>query len=438
LQLNAATGLHPSMTGIRNLFNEGKVKLIQGVAYPSPNFSHFRATDIWNTASNSNEILDTGWAGRYLQSEFPGFPTGYPNTTMPDPPSLQIGSTMSLALQGTDQGVGIALQNPDTFYNIVSGGQGGVGQVPNSQAGRELTYLRTVQFQALQYATQIRNAALAASNLATYPTNNSLAEQLKIVARMIAGGLRTRVYIVSQGGYDTHASQVVSGATTTGSHANLLSALSAAVTAFQDDLQRLNVANRTVTMTYSEFGRRVASNGSIGTDHGTAAPVFMFGTRLAGGLLGTNPSLTNLDNGNLRMQYDFRQIYATILSQWFGVGATQLNSIMLRNFTALPLFGSLGTETSTPKKPVAFSLEQNYPNPFNPTTVINYQLPASNDVKIEVFDMLGRKISTLVNERKAAGAYQVNFNAANLSSGTYLYRLQAGSFVETKKMLLVK
>src|SRR5688500_1013688 len=249
--VNSGAGLHPSMSGLYNMFSNGQLKVIQAVGYPQPNFSHFRATDIWMSASNSNQEVFSGWAGRYLNYEYPAYPNGYPNTTMPDPLAIQIGSTTSLTTQGPAVNMAMSITNPTSFYNLLNGT---TDPVPDTPAGRELKYVRLISQQTQKYSTVIRNAANAVTQQGTYPANNSLADQLKIVARLIKGGLSTRVYMVSTGGYDTHSVQANTGDTTTGAHATLLQRLSDACKAFQDDLVQLNIQDRVIGMTYSEFG----------------------------------------------------------------------------------------------------------------------------------------------------------------------------------------
>ncbi len=446
LQLTTATGLHPRMTGLQSLYKDGKLIVAQGVSYPNPNLSHFRATDIWLTASNSNEYLNDGWAGRYLGQEFEGFPTGYPNDIMPDPPAIQIGAVTSPALQGPVRSMGISIQDPTTFYQLVAGAPtGGQDTAPKTPAGHELEYIRLVAAQSIEYATQVKTAADKVKSQVTYPTSNSLADQLKIVARLIAGGLKTRMYVVSMGGFDNHSGQVLATDTATGTHATLLGRLSDAVLAFQNDLTFLGVDQRVIGMTFSEFGRRVQSNASLGTDHGTAAPLFIFGSGVNGGvpngILGTNPSLTNLTSNNLRMQYDFRSIYASILNQWFGAGTDVLNAVLLRSFAQVPVIKpgvavSVAEDSSLPSE---YRLYENYPNPFNPSTMISYDLPGEAEVSLSVFDMLGREITTLVSERQNAGHHSVQFSATpGLASGACIYALKAGSFAARKRMLFVK
>jgi uncharacterized protein (DUF1501 family) len=311
--------LHPAMTGMQQLYNEGKVTIVQGVSYPNPNYSHFRATDIIASAADAEQLLTTGWCGRYLEQEYPEFPTNYPNTNFPDPPAIQIGVGLPLLFQGTAANLAVTLSGTQIFDDWINGS---VGTLPETPAGHELGYLRTVSQQTQSYAGQITTAALnITSQSPSYPTagTNSLADQLKLVARLIAGGLQTRVYLVSLGGFDTHATQVVVGNTATGNHATLLGNLSQAIKAFMDDLTYLNIQERVVGLTFSEFGRRIISNGSGGTDHGSAYPMFVFGEQVASGIVGNSPVIPAAANGddNLAMQFDFRTIYASLLKDWF-------------------------------------------------------------------------------------------------------------------------
>jgi len=341
LPLDGVAGLHPAMTGMKILYDSGKLCIVQGVTYPNPNLSHFRATDIWLTAADYNQELHSGWLGRYLIYEWPGYPEGFPNAAMPDPLALQIGSVASLGFQGPAQSTAITIQNPNTFYSLVSGSSsGGQDEVPPTTAGLELLYVRRVADQSMSYASQVKKAADRAQNRSTlYPAagQNTLADQLKIVARLIAGGMKTRVYLVNLGGFDTHSNQVVAADRTTGTHAALLGKLAGAVRAFVDDLELLGCDHRVIGMTFSEFGRRVASNASLGTDHGTAEPVFLFGTMVRPGVVGATPDLLDLSGGNLKMQFDFRSVYAAILGQWFGVDQAGMDATLLRGFPSLNL-----------------------------------------------------------------------------------------------------
>lgn len=432
---NAKTGLHPAMTGMQTLFNEGKLNIIQSVGYPNPNFSHFRATDIWMSASDSNQVINTGWTGRYLNEEYANYPNGYPNATMPDPLAIQIGSVTSLALQGPAMSMGMSITNPTSFYNLVGSIQ---DPAPPTPAGKELTYIRLIAQQTQQYATVIKNAATAVPQQVTYPSNNGLADQLKIVARLVKGGLKTRVYMVSMGGFDTHSVQVNATDTTTGNHANLLKILSDAVKAFMDDLKFLGIEDRVIGMTFSEFGRRIKSNSSVGTDHGAAAPMILFGSQVQGGVLGNNPTIpaSASVSDNIPHQYDFRSVYASILQNWFCSSPTTLEAVLLKNFQSLPVIKNSACATGLDdiNRNAGDTLIINYPNPFVESTTITFKTTGGHTL-VQVIDALGRVIRNLTDRDYAPGTYTISFNAGGLPTGVYYMRLQNGTIQQVKAML---
>ncbi|MEP6749918.1 MAG: DUF1501 domain-containing protein [Bacteroidota bacterium] len=340
LKLNGfdATALNPNMVEIQQLFNDGKLGIVQAVSYPKPNFSHFRATDIWMTGADSDKILNTGWAGRFLNDVYKGFPANYPNTAMPDPLAIQVGSVVSSTFQGPAFTMGLAISNPSSFYNLI---EGKVNVDSNTRWGEQLDYIELMSQKTDQYAGVIKAAALKVTQQSTkYPAagKNPLADQLKIVARLIAGGLKTKVYMVNTGSFDTHAKQTEMD-TTTGTHAKLLQRVSEAIGAFMDDLQFLQVQDKVMGMTFSEFGRRIKSNASGGTDHGAAAPVFYFGHAIKSGIIGTNPIIppNATVNDNVPMQTDFRSIYATVLNNWFGLEQNDVQAVLGAQFANLPL-----------------------------------------------------------------------------------------------------
>lgn len=435
---NANTGLHPAMTGLQSLYNDGKLSIVQAVGYPNPNFSHFRATDIWMSATDANQVVNSGWNGRYLNEEYPNFPTGYPNTTMPDPLAIQIGSVTSLALQGPAFNMGMSITNTSSFYNLINGIQ---DPVPPTAAGKELGYIRTVAQQTQQYATVIKDAAAKVTQQVTYPTGNSLGDQLKIVARLIKGGLKTRVYMTSVGGFDTHSVQAVSTDTTTGTHANLLKGVSDAIKAFMDDCKFQGIEDRVLGMTFSEFGRRIKSNSSIGTDHGAAAPLFVFGGKVLPGVLGQNPTIpvSATVNDNVPYQYDFRSVYATILQNWFCSNATTLQAVLFRNFQSLPLVqnASCATGIDDLNRDAGETLVINYPNPFTASTNISFKTKGGH-VLIQVMDTQGKLVANLVDKEYFQGKYNVSFNSGNLPAGIYYLRFQNGPLQQVKSMLKVR
>ncbi len=419
LKLNnyAATGLHPAMTGMQQMFNNGQLSIVQGAGYPSFNFSHFRASDIWMTAVDSTQTSTSGWAGRYLNDRFPGFPTAYPTSAMPDPPAIQIGYVSATTLLGPINSMSIVLQDPDTFAKLV-------GDAPTSPvtpltgyAGSQIEFLRQQQISSVSYAGQIKAAAAKGQNIATYPAGNALAAQLKIIARLIHGGLQTKVYYLTLGGFDTHATQVVTTDTTTGTHATLLKTLSDAISTFQSDLVSLKVDDKVAGMTFSEFGRRAISNGSYGTDHGTSAPMFVFGSGIKTRMIGKSPDLSNLDNNNLRMQTDFRQVYAAIMTDWFGAGASAETTALFRNFDEVPIF----RQTVTAVEPLPVAGSRLYPNPATGEVVLEADWLNGTPQQVKLVDMQGRSMPVSVG-RPEMGL--LRFNVAGLPTGTYVLQVE--------------
>ncbi|MES2620807.1 MAG: DUF1501 domain-containing protein [Bacteroidota bacterium] len=435
---SAVTGLHPSMTGIKNLYNDQKVAIVQGVSYPNPNFSHFRATDIWLTASDSTQTLNSGWVGRFLDQEYAGYPTGYPNTTDPDPLALQIGNVVSTALQGPSVNMGIAITSSSNFYQLVSGNY---DPAPNTPAGHELSFIRATSLQTQQYSTVIKNAALAQANVsALYPAagTNSLADQLKIVAQLIGGGLQTRIYMVSLGGFDTHNGQVDTGATETGDHAELLRKLSEAITAFEDDITLMGQQDRVIGMTFSEFGRRIKSNASLGTDHGSALPVILFGSKVKGGLIGTNPVIpANVGtNDNLDMQHDFRSLYTSILKNWFCIPDSEVSATMLQNFPLLDLFNVSCVTGISETRGEDNSLLRNYPNPANQSTIIEFQTTGGN-IQLKLYDIAGKEIETITEGTYSPGIHTTELSTQHLEKGIYFYTLLDGAKKISKRLMIM-
>ncbi len=425
-------GLNPAMTGLQTMYNEGKLRILQAVGYPQPSFSHFRATDIWMTGSDSNVVLDNGWAGRYLNTQYSNYPNGYPTTEMPDPLAIQIGATTTLTCQGPVVNMGMSITDPNSFYNLVNNVQ---DPVTNDAMGYELNYIRNIARQTNKYALRIKDAALSVPQQVTYPTNNSLADQLKIVARLIKGGLKTRIYMVSYGSFDTHSLQVNSTDTSTGTHANLLGNVSNAIKAFTDDLAFLKIDNRVMGMTYSEFGRRIKSNSSGGTDHGAAAPMFLFGKNVISGVSGTSPAIPAVVtvNDNIPFQYDFRSVYASVLQQWFCVDKTDLQAIILKNFQSLNLMRNTGCVMSNSGLDGDFI--SIYPNPFVQSTTISFTTTGGHTL-IQVINNQGQLIGNLVEkEYSTPTTDKVTFNGGILASGVYYIRFQNGATQQVKPII---
>lgn len=437
----ANTGLHPSMTGLQTMYNETKLKVIQAVGYPQPNFSHFRASDIWMSASNSTQEVYTGWAGRYLNYEYPNFPNGYPANAK-DPLAIQIGSTATLTSQGPTVNMAMSITSATSFYQLINGTS---DPVPATKAGKELSYVRNVAKQTQQYASTITAAAAKVTVQNPYPANNRLADQLKIVARLVKGGLQTRIYMVSFGGFDTHSLQTTVADTTVGNHAVLLGKVSDAIKAFQDDLKYLGIEDRVVGMTFSEFGRRIKSNSSVGTDHGAAAPMFVFGKPVQGGVLGDNPTILPVAtvNDNVPMQYDFRSIYSTLLEKWFCIPKATVQNLFPQNINNtlqdLPLVKNGSCTNATPNTSGS-SLITNYPNPFTNNTTIEFTTEGGHTL-IQVMDSTGRLIANLLEKDYPVGVTAkqiITFNASHLAGGIYYARLQNGATQQVRAMMKVR
>lgn len=425
LKLTNATGLHPNMTLLSQMYTAGKVRVVQGVGYPVPNFSHFMSTDIWLSASDSETEISTGWMGRYLDNAYPGFPDGYPNSTMPDPLAIQVGSTISPGLEGPTANMGMAFTDPNTYFNIVNGNTPvGVG----ARAGAELAYVRTIGQQIERFATPVKAAAAKATNKSTkYPAirTNPLADQLKLVAQLIAGGLKTRIYICSIAGFDTHAYQNQGGPGSPVPHGTLLQQVSVAIDAFQDDLRLLKVEERVVGMTFSEFGRRIKSNAGGGTDHGAAAPIVLFGTNVVSGILGENPTIPNAPSpeDNLPMQFDFRSVYATLMHDWFCVPPQIVASLLFRDFPRLALIKGGSTTGVLEQLADPSTVLRIAPNPVQSSATVAFTAP-QGAVELSLFDSSGKQLALLMTAHHTGGASSAAYNFSSLSSGHYYIRLQ--------------
>ncbi len=439
------TGLHPAMGGMRDLWEDGKLSIVQGVSYPEPNFSHFRATDIWETGADPDQLLSSGWTGRYLNFEYPNYPAGYPNADMPDPLAIRIGGPIGPGLQYMGLSMGTAIFSTDDPLDLA----GNIYNDPTAAvcSGGKLDFVRQVQQQTDLYGDVIEAAATAGCNQSSlYPTGDApgaeLAAALKIVAQLICGGLRTRIYWVSLGGFDTHAQQVVANDHTQGAHAELLQGLSDAVHAFQDDLGLLGLEDRVLGMTFSEFGRRIVDNASVGTDHGSALPMFLFGTNVIPGMLGTNPEIpaNATFQTNLAMQYDFRSVYASVLKDWFCLEQEDIDSVLLNTYQPLSLIdpsGCLGTGLHDIHQRAGDDLLSAYPNPFTERTTLRYT-SAGGRILIQVFNEQGQLMRTVVNQPMPPGTHTVDCELGDLPAGVYYARFQNESRQQVRSVLKVR
>lgn len=339
----ADVGLHPAMTGFKELYDDGMLAVVQGVGYPNPNRSHFKSMDIWHTADTT--ATGDGWLGRYFDAECCGYgkgESGRPDGSKPEvigQPGIAVAREAPLAMRGR-KAQPIAFESAESFrwtgsaekkelakyYEQLTRGE---ADAKTAVGDANSNFLTRTALDAQVSSDMIRKAVAAAPRVA-YPGGNKLGEQLQMVASMVNAKLKTRVYYVTLGGFDTHDNQ--GGAN--GRQAQLLTQLSGAVKAFYADLKKQGNDGRVMTMVFSEFGRRVAQNGSNGTDHGTAAPMFLVGPMVQAGVATKHPSLTDLDQGDLKFTTDFRSVYAGILGGWLKADA---KAILEGSYTPAPV-----------------------------------------------------------------------------------------------------
>lgn len=436
LKLNDAdVGLHPSMTELKEMYDEGKLTVVQNVGYPDPDFSHFRSTDIWMSGSSSDQIISSGWTGRYLEDAHPNYPADYPNTDSPHPLAIEIGYSSSMLFQGASNNMGMVINDPEYFYELIEETN---PPVPNTKAGNRLEYVRLVAKQSQVYGELVKQAAENVPSQGNYPDDNWLAEQLKIVARLIAGGLQTKLYLVEYGSFDTHDGQVDASDHTKGEHANLLKNVSSAIKAFSDDLEGLQVDDRVIGMTFSEFGRRVLSNASGGTDHGTSAPLFLFGSNVNSGVIGANAVIPDSVDYwyNMDMQFDFRQVYSTLFAQWLCVPQSSVDNLLYQNFEHLPFVKNSPCGFVDTKEHVVHGqqLIKVFPNPVMDFAQIEF-IGFGTTVQIEIYTMDGKKVSSPLRGNYPPGNHVAGFSVADLPAGTYFVKYRSGTSIQSAKLI---
>ncbi|NND09553.1 MAG: DUF1501 domain-containing protein [Saprospiraceae bacterium] len=425
LTLTEETGMHPAMPGLKDVFDEGDLGIIQNVGYPNQNRSHFRSTDIWDTGSVATEVLNNGWIGRYLDTRFPGFPEGYPNEETPHPIAITLGPTVSETCQGIAANFSLAINDPTALANI-PGTEG--GELPDLPYGYELDFIRQVVAQTNIYAEILSATAEAGTNLSQLypdPGQNPLADQLKTVAQLISGGLQTKIYVVNINGFDTHANQVDGGDATTGIHAQLLANLSEAIHAFMDDIRLQGNDQRVVGATRSEFGRQIASNGSLGTDHGDAAPLMVFGSCVQSQILGDNPTIPN-DPGprsGVPAQIDFKDVFGSILMDWFGVAENEVSDLFSHDFQHMALIDPCQTTTADHLDIHDAFFIRAYPNPFFEEITAEFNTEGG-ELRMSLVNESGQEVLYLGTSFFSPGKQQVSHQISELPAGHYYYRLQ--------------
>ncbi|HEY3403462.1 MAG TPA: DUF1501 domain-containing protein [Ohtaekwangia sp.] len=486
----AQIGLHPDMLAMKTLYDQGRMTIVQGVSYQDNNGSHFRGRDIWFMGGSAGDQLHSGWLGRYLKTEYAPlkYPEDFPTASMPDPLAIEVGNDVSLIFhQEQSITTAINLHNIPAFADLVEDLEGfeemegtdprGIPSefLSGSPYYKELDWILNLEDKSKDYASILLeeyNRGLTKPK-ATYPERypfsapqgsigNPLSGQLQMVANLLAGGCKTKVFMVRIGGFDTHADQVEALNPTMGGHAALMYHVSTAMKAFQEDLRAKGLEDKVLTITTSEFGRRAKSNGSYGTDHGTAGPLFIFGKGVKPGVLGNALELTNNGQGdNLEMQFDYRNVYANIVIDWLGVSKTtdiaRLNEIFPDGTAPEDTSkGLMTTGTSDgvtfEELPIAtqnitsnesfigdrFALEECYPNPAKGKTTVHFKINSAYHVDVVLFDNSGKKALTMVDGFFEPGTHKVEVDLTGMQAGTYIYELKTGFYKEAKKLIIVK
>jgi uncharacterized protein (DUF1501 family) len=477
LGANQQIGLHPDMIGMKQLYDRGRLCIVEGVSYPNANGSHFRGRDIMFMGGGSEDHYSNGWIGRYIEAELAEEGYEYPddfvtdpnNFAYKDPLALEFGNEVSLIFHQKERiPTSISIGGPEEFYDLVKIELDGYKDTETDDRGipplalqdspyyNELSWILGLEERSNPYAERMKQAydnGLRQNSPVKYPTtyplsapagsrNNPLQENFKIIANLIGGGLETRVFLVRIGGFDTHANQVEKYDPTMGAHAALLYHISATMKAFQEDLQFRNVEHRVLTVTTTEFGRRVYSNFSFGSDHGEAAPMFLFGNQVKPGFLGNN-ALFKITNGNLGMQHDYRKVYASILEKWMGMDKTTVDTkVFLSDFEgktedALPIINDNLTGIDDFKNE-RFFLRNCFPNPASDFTTIAFKINAPGKIRLKIVDTQGKVLKDILNEDKDTGDYEVKVDVSDLKSGTYLYQFESSYLKAVKKLIVLR
>ena len=440
-------GLHPSLTDFKNLYDSGFLRILQGVGYPSQNKSHFASTDVYNTGNDGNSWLNgsnSGWIGRFIESYY------YDLVEQSYPIGVEIGSkTSSLGFHGAEEhGLSLNIEGQDAsgFYSVLSGlGGEAPSFIPNSHYGEELQYIIDNDQITTLYSEAISNAFNNGSNSSSYD-DSDLSNQLKTVARLISGGLESKVYLVKLNGFDTHFSQIQSANNIQGDHNELLTELNNAIYSFMQDISSQGFQDDVVGLTFSEFGRKAKENGNLGTDHGEIAPMFVFGSAINGGVSGTNPDLTEAtQNNNWQLetfQFDYRETLGTLLQDYLGaddnaIDSTFFNHTTNESFIENKIQDLIKPEYSVEENCMSNTLSDNNselkifkitPNPFvNEIRILNSDY--EYEFSYVILDLNGRIIMSGVSVANSP------INLDNIINGIYFIRINFDNQAETHKII---
>lgn len=439
--------------GFKGLYQDGMMRVLQSVGYPAANKSHFASIDLWATGNDGNgweNGKDSGWLGRFMEDAYSDLlPSNYPM-------GIQMGSSNTWLGFHAEHEHGMALniegQNSENFYTVLSGL---AGQAPsnidvNTHYGEELKYIVDTDAFANTYADAIQTAYNTGNNYnnaSNYP-NTDLANQLKTVARLMRGGIDTKIYMVTIGGFDTHNKQNQANNDVNGKHTELLTELSGAVSAFIQDINSDSLGDDVVGLTFSEFGRKAKQNGNLGTDHGEIAPMFVFGKPVQGGVSGVNVDLneaTSQNNWQIKtVQHDYRQVFATLMQDFLGTEDAVVDNAFfdhnnVKSFTEDKVadiikpshFVQSSCYASTTREITTQNKWAVYPNPVFDKIYVN-PISGSKNIEFNIFESTGRLLQTGTMDLENGNGY---IDVNSLSTGVYMVQLSDGVYTETKKII---
>lgn len=432
IKLNDDFAIPDYATKFEEMWGDGKMKVVHGVGYENSTLSHFKGQDNWATAHPENEQEVTGYMGRYFENIHPDYLFNPPLK----PAAIQIGNTGNLTFNGLASGYGFSVSSPEKLFEIAQNGSlYDVTNLPPCEHGELKGYLRSIANSTFNYAGVINDAYKNSSDFGNYP-DNELSAQLSIISRMIKGNLGTKVYLVQLDGFDTHSNQF-------DDHENLIKQLSETVSHFYDDLANSGWDDKVLSMTTSEFGRRVSENGSGGTAHGKASMSMFFGTPLDGsGFVGTHPDLSDLDGGNLKYTTDFRAMYASVLKEWLCVDSALVNEVLLgKEYDPLDLgFNCSNTTLGVDvDNIIKRNILRHYVNYNDNATYLNIEMPTTGHVDIKLYNLLGQEVGTLKNEMLFEGKHSININESinnRLITGQYIYRIVTSDSSFSKSLII--
>ena len=431
VMLDADYGLNGAMSALEPVWGRGDLAVVHSAGYPDHSRSHFRSTDVWASASDAGETRNDGWTGRTLDTLFPGHTQSPPDF----PVAIRIGAASSLLTRGAAGQLGMSFANAGQLERLTTTGDFyDTSDVPATLAGSELSFVREVYNSGLRYRDAVLGASQNGANEAD-GYDGGLGTSLAAVARLIKGGLGSRVYAVSIGGFDTHSDQL-------DRQTGRLAEIADSVAAFYDDLGMSGDADRVLTMTFSEFGRTIRENGSAGTDHAEASPMLLFGGGVGGGLYGDGPGpvLDTLPQNAsaLPMSVDFRTVYASLLQRWFGLPAGDADAVLGGDFEPVGGLVSAPPVTSESAPASGLGLGPVAPNPIRGRATVPFALDRPGPATLRLIDMQGRTVAQMPQGALSAGAYTAPLDVSGLAPGVYLLRLETGRDARTVSVTVVR